>query len=76
MRRSLYLSVLLQQSPEWIRSSMSNPTSGMTKTHIALHAIALRRLTPPQLPVDVWHETAYGHRCRFSRAVRVYSGFL
>lgn len=43
MTKREYLSRLLTQSPDWIRASMKEPTRYMTKMHIALHAIALRR---------------------------------
>lgn len=39
-----YLSLLLQCRPDWIRSSMENPAPRMSKTHIRLHAVALRRM--------------------------------
>lgn len=45
MTRRHYLNLLLAQSADWVRASMSNPSPGMTRTHVALHAIALRRLT-------------------------------
>jgi len=43
MTKREYMSLLLKQSPDWIRASMEEPTCHMTKMHIALHAIALRR---------------------------------
>lgn len=45
MSRSKYLSLLVQlMSVDQIKLSASNPTTYMSKTHIALHYIALRRL--------------------------------
>ncbi len=45
MTKRAYLALLLRQSPDWIRGSMRNPSQSMRPIHIALHAIALRRLT-------------------------------
>ena len=44
MRKQTYLATLMHQSPDWIRASMRNPSPSMRPIHIALHAIALRRL--------------------------------
>lgn len=45
MTRSAYLSHLLRLlTPAEIRTSAENPTRYMTRTHIALHYVALRRL--------------------------------
>ena len=44
MKRSDYLAKLLRQRPEWLRGSMSDPTRHMTRTHVLLHAVALRRM--------------------------------
>jgi hypothetical protein len=44
MKRSDYLAMLLRQRPEWLRSSMAEPTRHMTRTHVLLHAVALRRM--------------------------------
>lgn len=44
MKRRLYLEQLLRQRPEWLRGSMAEPTRHMTRTHVMLHAVALRRL--------------------------------
>lgn len=44
MKRSDYLAELLRQRPEWLRGSMAEPTRCMTRTHILLHAVALRRM--------------------------------
>lgn len=44
MKRQAYLSELLRQRPEWLRGSMAEPTRHMTRTHVLLHAVALRRL--------------------------------
>lgn len=43
-KRSNYLAGLLRQSPEWILASMAKPTRYMTRTHVLLHAVALRRM--------------------------------
>jgi hypothetical protein len=47
MKRSQYLALLLKQPAAWIHQSMNNPTRYMGKWHIALHAVALRRLANP-----------------------------
>jgi len=44
MRKQTYLAILMCQSPNWIRASMRNPSPSMRPIHVALHAIALRRL--------------------------------
>jgi hypothetical protein len=44
MRRSDYLAELLRQRPEWLRGSLAEPTRYMTRTHVLLHAVALRRM--------------------------------
>ena len=44
MRKQTYLAILVRQSPDWIRASMCNPSQSMRPIHVALHAIALRRL--------------------------------
>lgn len=45
MRRAKYLAALLGlMTADEIRRSMEQPSKYMTRTHIALHAIALRRL--------------------------------
>jgi hypothetical protein len=44
MRRSDYLAELLRQRPEWLRGSMAEPTRYMTRMHVLLHAVALRRM--------------------------------
>ena len=44
MRRRHYLEQLLRQRPEWLLGSMAEPTRHMTRTHVLLHAVALRRL--------------------------------
>lgn len=43
-KRSNYLSALMLQGPDWIRASMADPTPRMTRTHVLLHAVALRRM--------------------------------
>lgn len=45
MTRSAYLSHLMRLlTPAEIRASAENPTPYMTRSHIALHYVALRRL--------------------------------
>ena len=44
MRKQTYLAILMRQSPDWIIGSMRNPSPSMRSIHVALHAIALRRL--------------------------------
>ena len=44
MKRSNYLAALMRQSPEWLRGSMAEPTRCMTRMHILLHGVALRRM--------------------------------
>lgn len=44
MKRQAYLAELLRQRPEWLRGSMAEPTRYMTRIHLLLHAVALRRM--------------------------------
>lgn len=45
MKRSKYLALLLELLPaDAILKSAQNPTKYMSKTHILLHYVALRRL--------------------------------
>jgi len=44
MSKREYLLRLTQQSPDWLRASMAEPTHYMTRTHVLLHAVALRRM--------------------------------
>jgi len=44
MKRRDYLTELMRQRPEWLRGSMAEPTRFMTRTHVLLHAVALRRM--------------------------------
>ena len=45
MKKSEYLSTLLRiMKPEEIIKSAQNPTQYMSKTHVLLHYVALRRL--------------------------------
>lgn len=44
MTRRAYLVELMRQRPEWLRGSMAEPTRHMTRTHLLLHAVALRRM--------------------------------
>lgn len=73
--KRLYLSVLLLQSPDWIRGSLGNPTRGMTPVHLALHRLALRRMgacehqKAPRVPfVDV----SWVDGCKLSNPIRCY----
>lgn len=50
MQRQRYLDALMQQPSEWIRLSVETPTAHMTRTHIALHYIALRRRRINRVP--------------------------
>ena len=38
-----YLSLLVGLPTHWIQESMVNPTDYMTRTHILLHGVVLRR---------------------------------
>ena len=42
-KKQEYLQALNRRSSEWIKLSAKNPSRFMTKTHIALHYIVLRR---------------------------------
>ncbi len=42
-RKTLYLRALEGQPTEWLVASMRDPSRYMTRVHIALHALALRR---------------------------------
>ena len=42
--KRMYLSLLMRQTPDWLRASMAEPTPYMSKTHLLLHAVALRRM--------------------------------
>lgn len=44
MTKREYLTLLTQQRPDWIRASMAAPTRYMTRTHVLLHSVALRRM--------------------------------
>jgi len=44
MKRRDYLTELMRQRPEWLRGSMAEPTRYMTRSHVLLHAVALRRM--------------------------------
>lgn len=39
-----YLTALMQQSPEWVKTSMDNPNKYMTRMDLLLHAVALRKM--------------------------------
>ena len=44
MNRRDYLSLLMRQRPEWLLESMSAPSNRMTRSHVLLHGVALRRM--------------------------------
>jgi hypothetical protein len=44
MKKQRYLAALLRQKPDWILLSAKNPNHYMTKTHVLLHYIALRKI--------------------------------
>jgi hypothetical protein len=44
MKKQRYLAALLRQKPNWILLSAKNPNHYMTKTHVLLHYIALRKM--------------------------------
>ena len=37
-----YLAILERQTSAWVQSSLLNPSRHMSRTHVALHLIALR----------------------------------
>lgn len=43
MKKRAYLHALVAQPAQWIAASAANPSPGMTRTHVALHLIELRR---------------------------------
>ena len=43
MKKRAYLQALMAQPAQWIAASAANPSPGMTRTHVALHLIELRR---------------------------------
>lgn len=44
MTKRQYLAGLMTMPASWIRASMADPSPYMRPIHIALHAIALRRI--------------------------------
>jgi hypothetical protein len=42
-RKRTYLSALMAQPAQWIAASAASPSPAMTRTHVALHLIELRR---------------------------------
>jgi hypothetical protein len=42
-RKRAYLYALMAQPSQWIAASAANPSPAMTRTHVALHLIELRR---------------------------------
>lgn len=40
-----YLDLCMKQSVSWLKKSVSSPSKGMNKMHIALHYIAIRNKT-------------------------------
>ena len=44
MNKQRYLFTLMTMPSNWLRESMKTPTSYMRPMHIALHALALRKM--------------------------------
>jgi len=44
MKRREYLNLIMRQKPAWILRSALTPSKRMTKTHVILHFIAIRKL--------------------------------
>ena len=42
-RKRTYLTHLMAQPAQWIAASAASPSPAMTRTHVALHLIELRR---------------------------------
>ena len=42
-RKQIYLFALSTQPASWVARSAANPSAGMTRMHVALHLIDLRR---------------------------------
>jgi hypothetical protein len=42
-RKRTYLTRLMAQPSQWIAASAASPSPAMTRTHVALHLIELRR---------------------------------
>ena len=42
-RKRKYLSALMAQPAQWIAASAASPSPAMTRIHVALHLIELRR---------------------------------
>ncbi len=45
MKKQAYLAALMAQPLEWIRRSANSPNRFMTKMHVSLHHVAIRKLT-------------------------------
>ena len=45
--RRRYLALLMQQGPDWVKSSLLNPTEHMPRKALIMHCIALRRMGEP-----------------------------
>ena len=43
-KKQHYLSLLMNQSPAWIKASMNHPSPRMSRVDIALHKVALKRM--------------------------------
>ena len=43
-KRSTYLAACMNQPIEWLISSAANPSQYMTRMHVILHHVAIRRL--------------------------------
>jgi hypothetical protein len=73
MTKREYLAKLMTMPADWIGASAADPSRYMTKTHVALHHIALRRLAPQAAPfVDVSTVTEYGLTQKLSSVIRVF----
>lgn len=51
MSKSEYLALLMRQPLDWVIGSMKDPSPHMTKTDLALHAIAIRRRNRASQPM-------------------------
>ncbi len=44
MKKQDYIQALMRQPAAWIKASAATPNGHMTRTHILLHYVALRRM--------------------------------
>ena len=44
MKKQAYIQALMRQPVAWIKASAATPNGRMTRTHILLHYVALRRM--------------------------------